>query len=65
MFKMVEDKTNFIDLLLKMLEYVPEKRISAKDALLHPFFKGIEEELKKWFLIDQVYSITQIIHYQY
>jgi hypothetical protein len=30
---MANDKINLIDLLLKMLTYLPEKRISAKDAL--------------------------------
>jgi serine/threonine protein kinase len=41
MFKMVTDKNDFIDLLLKMLEYLPEKRITAKEALGHPFFKEV------------------------
>ena len=30
---MVEDKGNFIDLLMKMFSFLPEKRITAKDAL--------------------------------
>lgn len=38
---MVEDRANFIDLLLKMFCYVPSKRITAAEALKHPFFKGI------------------------
>ena len=29
---------NFVDLLDKMLMLDPQKRISAKDALSHPFF---------------------------
>lgn len=29
MFKMVTEKNDFLDLLLKMLEYLPEKRIIA------------------------------------
>jgi serine/threonine protein kinase len=37
-FKCVNDKNNFLDLLLKMLTYLPEKRITAKEALSHPFF---------------------------
>lgn len=42
---MVNDKKNFIDLLLKMFNFSPSKRISAADALNHPFFKNIH--LKK------------------
>ena len=30
-----------IDLLKKMLEYDPDCRISAEDALRHEFFKGM------------------------
>jgi hypothetical protein len=26
-----------------MLEFIPEKRISTKDALTHPFFKDVGE----------------------
>ncbi|KAI9341886.1 protein serine/threonine kinase [Obelidium mucronatum] len=33
-----------IDLLLKLLEYVPEKRISAEAALQHPYFEGFRSE---------------------
>ena len=40
---MVEDKKNLIDLLGKMLAYLPSKRITAQQALAHPFFKDIHE----------------------
>lgn len=40
-FKSVKDRNNFIDLLLKMLTYLPERRITAKDALKHPFFDDL------------------------
>jgi serine/threonine protein kinase len=43
-FKVVDDKNNFIDLLLKMLSYLPEKRITAKEALNHPFFSDIKSK---------------------
>ena len=33
-----------IDLLEKMLELYPEKRITADDALRHPFFDEIREQ---------------------
>ena len=35
---------NGIDLLKKLLEYDPDKRISAADALEHPFFKDLDEK---------------------
>jgi len=37
-FKDLKDKKNFVDLLSKMLAYLPEKRITAKEALNHPYF---------------------------
>jgi len=36
-----------IDLLQKMLEFNPNKRISAKDALCHPYFYDIRDEHKE------------------
>ncbi|KAJ3038246.1 hypothetical protein HDV00_000843 [Rhizophlyctis rosea] len=33
-----------IDLLERLLEYQPEKRIGAEKALQHPFFEGIYKE---------------------
>lgn len=51
MFKSVSDKNNMIDLLVKMLAYLPEKRITAKAAMEHPFFADLrkqpEEEMRK------------------
>lgn len=41
---MVEDKKNFLDLLLKMLCLSPTKRITAAQALNHPFFEQIQKE---------------------
>ena len=38
-----------IDLLKKLLELDPEKRITAADALQHPFFKDLDEETKKMY----------------
>ena len=38
-----------IDLLKKLLELDPEKRINATDALEHPFFKDLDEETKKMY----------------
>ena len=34
----------FLDLLMKMLKFLPEKRITASKALTHPFFKDMN-----WF----------------
>lgn len=38
-----------IDLLSKLLDYDPEKRITAGEALNHPFFKDIDPETKKLY----------------
>jgi cyclin-dependent kinase len=35
---------NGIDLLKKLLEFDPEKRISAADAVEHPFFKDLDQK---------------------
>ena len=44
-FHMVEDKKNLIDLLSKMLAYLPSKRITAEQAMAHPFFKDSHNSL--------------------
>ncbi|XP_047322491.1 cyclin-dependent kinase B2-1 [Impatiens glandulifera] len=36
---------NGLDLLTKMLAYEPAKRISAKKAMEHPYFDGLEKDL--------------------
>jgi serine/threonine protein kinase len=41
LFGVVEDKHNFINLLSRMLEYLPQKRITAAEALNHPFFQDL------------------------
>ncbi len=38
-----------IDLMMKFLQLEPEKRISAEEALKHPFFDDILPEMKKLY----------------
>ena len=38
----LEDKKNGIDLIIKMLDIDPNLRLSAEEALKHPFFKSIK-----------------------
>ncbi len=38
-----------IDLISKLLELDPEKRIMAQEALQHPFFKDLDEDTKKLY----------------
>ena len=35
---------NAIDLLARMVVLEPSKRISAKEALLHPYFNDLDKE---------------------
>lgn len=44
MFYNIKDIDNFMDLLTKCLAYLPEDRLSAEEALAHPYFKGMEEK---------------------
>jgi len=41
MFVGIKDLDYLLDLLKKMFDFVPEKRISASDALKHPFFRDM------------------------
>lgn len=41
MFVGVKDIDNLVDLLKKMLCYIPTRRISATEALKHPFFNDV------------------------
>jgi len=36
---------NLIDLLDRIFKYIPSERITAKDAMNHPFFKDVKESL--------------------
>ena len=37
---------NLIDLISKMLQYDPMKRLNAQDALKHPFFDNIPKQIR-------------------
>ncbi len=41
-FYYIKDIDNLMDLLGKMFKYLPEQRITATDALKHPFFKDVK-----------------------
>lgn len=45
----------FIDLLYKLLEIDPRKRITAKEALKHPYFNEIDISIKRRFTPDYDY----------
>lgn len=42
MFSGIKDLDNLLDLLKKMFDYIPNRRISADEALRHPFFADIK-----------------------
>lgn len=44
MFYNFKDKKNLLDLLGKMFTYIPEERLTAKEALAHPFFDAIRQQ---------------------
>jgi len=46
------DRTG-VDLLSKMLVYVPQKRISARDAVNHPYFDDLKEYIRRQTRIAQ------------
>ncbi len=43
-FSYIKDYKNLMDLLLKMFNYIPSKRITAEEALQHPFFAEVASE---------------------
>ncbi|CAD8170899.1 unnamed protein product [Paramecium pentaurelia] len=43
-FSNVEDKGNFVDLLKKLLKYIPEQRPTASQALQHQYFKDFIDQ---------------------
>ncbi len=44
LFTNFRDADNLVDLLEKMLEYNHDVRISAKEALSHPFFNEVKKK---------------------
>jgi serine/threonine protein kinase len=42
-FSYIKDYKNLMDLLLKMFNYIPSKRITALEALKHPFFADVAD----------------------
>lgn len=43
MFSWIKDLENLLDLLKKMFDYIPNRRISAEEALSHPFFADVKK----------------------
>ena len=45
-----------LDLLERMLVHDPNKRISAKDAMKHPYLKDVPSEIKnmKWVIVGLI-----------
>ena len=44
-FEDVKDQENAIDLLEKMLTFIPEDRITAEEALKHKFFDEVRPNM--------------------
>lgn len=44
MFLKYKPDIMFVELIKKMLVYAPSKRISAYDAMLHPFFDDLKDD---------------------
>jgi len=42
-----------LNLLDRMLQYDPAKRITAKEAIEHPYFKGLPDSVKKLYSTDK------------
>jgi serine/threonine protein kinase len=41
LFYIIKDRQNLLDLLNRMFTYLPEERITAKEAIAHPFFDAV------------------------
>ena len=46
-FHYINDYDNLMDLLSKMFAYVPDDRITAEEALEHPFFKDVHTQWER------------------
>lgn len=46
-FHIMKDKDNLMDLVYKMFAYIPENRITATEALAHPFFDDIRKDYSR------------------
>ena len=45
-FAHFNDSKNAFDLVMELLELVPDKRVSAAEALEHPFFASVKEQCR-------------------
>lgn len=53
-----------VDLMSKMLVFNPNKRITIEDALNHPYFKDIHDNLEEEFPVDEKmdFSYETVMH---